>query len=335
MSRLNQILLVLLAVQAVGLVIGRAATHQPVAQRTVTMFPGFEAEKVTSIEVIGAPKVKDDDPPQNRVTLAKNGLEWGIANADNFPVDKTKVDELLEKIGKLKSRNQVLDSSTYHEKLEVSADKFQRKLTVTAGDKKTVLYVGTSPRFKNVHVRLDGEDAVYLVNDFGTTQLGDRAWSWVNREYVKIEGDNLWQVKVKNAKGEFQLDKDPVSKEWAVLGLDKPMDKTAVNDIVRKASQVNLETPVGKKVEASYGFDQPQAMITLVTGTSTITGAPPKTTETVTMQVGKKIDAANQYYVKASSNEYVVQVAGWGVEPLINKAVADLAQKEQDTDKKK
>ncbi len=329
MSRLNQILFVLLAVQAVGLIATRASTRDPAAQRTVSFFADLDADKVTSVEILGTPPAEKDDPPQNKVTLGKKDGQWGVVDADHFPIDKSKVEELLGTLKKLRSRNRVLDSSTYHEKLEVSADKYQRKLTVSAGDAKTVLYVGSAPRFKNVHVRRDGDDAVYLVNDFGPSEIGDRAWSWVDREYINVPGDQVWQVKVKNAKGEIQLDKDPVSKEWAVLGVNKALETGTVSDFVRKASTVNLEAPVGKTVDTSHGLDKAAATITLVTGTSTIAGAPPPKTETVSWKIGQKIESANQYFVKAANNDYVVKVAGFSLEPLIEKATADFVKKEE------
>ena len=334
MSRLNQILLVLFALQLVGFAVSRTTQTESSAQKTVTVFPGLDADEVTAIEIVGAAPSEKDDPPQNSVKLTKKDGKWGVADADDFPVDKSRVDELLKTLASLRTRNRVLDSSTYHEKLEVAADKFQRKLTVTAKDKTSTVYVGTSPRFKNVHVRLDGEDAVYLVNDFGTTQLGDRAWNWVKREYLAYGADNVWQVTVKNAKGEIQLEKDPVSKEWALLGVSEPLDKGAITDFVRKASNVNLEAPVGKTTDPSFGLDNAAATVTLVTGTSTITGTPPPSTKTTTWKVGAKLDAANQFYVKADKNMYVVKAAGWGIEPLVNKVAADFVKKDDAADKK-
>ena len=330
MSRLNQILLVLLAVQSLGFVMSRAFEDDPTDQKTVKFFADLDADKVTAIAIEGAPPSKKDDPPQEKVKLTKVDGKWGISGADDYPVDKTKVDELLTTLGKLKSRNTVLNSSTYHDKLEVAADKFQRKLSITAGDATTVLYVGSAPRFKNVHVRPDGGDEVYLVNDFGTTQLGDRAWSWVSREYINVPNDQVWQVSVKNGKGEVSLERDPVSKQWAVVGLTKPMDDSTVSDFVRKASSVNLESPVGKTVDPSYGLSEPGATITLTTGTSTAAGLPPPTTETLTWKVGKKIGEANQYYVKSEKNAYVVKTAGWALEPLLTKTTADFAKKEEE-----
>ena len=333
MSRLNQILIGLFATQLVLLAMTRAFSGGRTEQTTVDFFPGLDKDKVTKLEILGALPQKDDDPPQNKVVIAKVDGKWGIENADNYPVDTTKVDELVGSLAKLRTRNRVLDSSVYHDKLEVAPDKYQRKLTVTSGGESTVLYVGSSPRFKNVHVRLDGEDPVYLVNDFGTTQLGDRAWNWVDREYLNVPEDQVWQVKVKNSKGEVQLDRDPTSKEWAVLGLNQPLDQTVVNDFVRKARSVNLEAPVGKKVEASYGLGASATMVTLTTGTSTVAGLPPPTTESMTWQIGSKIDAADQYYVKSAKSPYVVKVSGFGLKPLIEKATPDFAKKEEEPKK--
>lgn len=326
MTKTNKILIGLLLLQVVLIMGMRFGGESKLDYDRVAVLESFDPEAITQIEILGPPQ-KGDGPTQNSVTLAKKNGAWGIANADEFPVEKEKVSELLEALKGLTSRTRVLDSSVYHEKLEVADDTFLRKITLTGGGAPKVLYVGKSASFKNTHVRVDGQDAVYLVNDLSTSDIGDRAWHWVNRDYVKIPKAEVWSVNVTNPKGSMTLEKSAVDGQWAAVGLDAPLDTSVVDDLVRKATTVNMEVPVGKSVKPEHGLDSPIATVTLVTGTSTIAGTPPATTKDVTVKIGKKLDAENQYFVKSSESDYVVRVQAFAVTPLIEKTRADLVKK--------
>ena len=329
MSMLNKILGALLAVQLVIFVAGQFSSTAG-ARRTAPqpIFSAFEADKVTKIEILGKPKKEDSDPEQESMTLEKVNGKWGVATADHYPVNAEKVKELTEKLENLRSRTTVLTGQKYHDKLEVSAETFQRKVTVTAGNEPVTFYVGSSPSFKNTHVRVDGNDEVYLVNEFGGSDLATRAWSWVDRKYHEIADNEVWAINVKNSKGSFTLEKDPASSTWAAVGTTKELDKSTVDDLVRKARSISLEQPVSKGEKPDQGLDTPQATVVLTTGTSTIAGAPPKETRSVTVKVGKKLEKPAQYFLKSSDSPYVVRVSEWTVKPLLEKSRADLIKKD-------
>lgn len=334
MSKLNQILLGLFALQLLGIVGMRLGSDDDAQIRAVKLIENMEAEKVTALEIWGPPK-EGTGPEQNKVKLAKTGTKWSIAGADNFPADGKKVDEFIKKLAKLRSRTTVLTKATYHKKLEVTEDKFQRRVTLTHDGKEIRFYMGTSPSFKNTHVRLDKKNDVLLLNDLSASDVGDRAYHWVNREYVKFAENEVWSVKLKNAKGEIALEKNPQDNKWVESSITKPLKSSVVTDIVKKAREINLETPVGKTIKPEYGLDNPTAMITMVTGTATTAGMPPLKTLSHTIKIGKKLDGENRYYVKASTSEYVVKVANWGVTPLVEKGKADLIEEEKKEEKKK
>jgi hypothetical protein len=328
-TNLNKLLAGLLVAQLALVVGGKlAGRDQAMTMKTVTVLEGLDPAQVDKVAIWGPPK-QGEGPAQESVALAKVNGAWSIDGADGFPADDAKVKDLLDSLKGLTSRTVVLEGAKYHQKLEVSAEKFQRKVTLTAGGKDRTFYVGTSPSFKNSHVRVDGSDQVLLVNEFGTNELGSRAWHWVDRKFLDIPADQVWAVSVQNAQGTIQLEKDPASSAWAALGVPGALDTATVDDLVRKARTVNLETPVGKTVKPEYGLDAPLATVTLTTGTSTIAGTPPTATEKVTLQIGKKLGAENQYFVKSSKSEYVVRVASWGLEPLVSKGPADLLKKDK------
>jgi hypothetical protein len=326
MNKLNKMLLLALVAQALLIGGARFAGRSEDRAPPRAVLPALDSAVVTRLEIVGPPK-KGDGPDQERVTLAREGGSWGVADADGYPADGEKIDALLGSLSKLTTRSLVVKGATYHEKLEVADAAFQRKVTLTAGGTSRTLFLGSSPAYKSVHVRVEGEDAVYLVDDLATGDVGSRAWAWVERGYLKHGPEAVWSMNLTNAKGALQLEKNPAGGEWALVGATEPVSRTAVEDLVRKAGTINLETPVGKEERPEHGLAAPLATITLVTGTSTIAGAPPRATETVTVKVGAKLEAENQYFVKASSSPYVVRVAGWAIEPLVTKAREDLAEK--------
>ncbi|MBK8014465.1 MAG: DUF4340 domain-containing protein [Deltaproteobacteria bacterium] len=328
MNKTNRLLIFLLIAQALIITGMRFGDDRRMTVQSVEIFDPFDPAKVTRIKISGAPPEKESDPPQNQVELAKDGATWGIATADNYPANKTKVEEFLTTLAKLRSRNTVLTKSTFHKKLEVAADKYQRSITITHDGKPLTFFVGSSPSFKTVHLRLDGHDDVYLVSDFSASDAADRAWGWVDRTYIQYPKTDVWSLRIENEKGTVALEKNPANGDWISASTADPLDTTLVNNLVSKASTINLETPIGKSLKPEYGFDKPLATVTLVTGTSTIAGTPPPSTETTTVQIGAKLEKENQYYVKSSRSDYVVTVAGWGIDPLVQKGPADLPKKE-------
>jgi hypothetical protein len=328
-SKLNRTLGIALVAQLVLLVGVSFAKDEPKMAPPSKVFPDFVADKVTEIEISGdaatggAPGA--GAPTFKSVKLAKSGTSWGIASADGYPVDTTKVTTFLESVGKLKSGGAVVSKDSYYKKLEVADDDYQRKVTLTHDGKTVSFLVGSSPGFKRVHLRVAGEKDVRLVEGLSAWDVGYRASDWVDRAFVKIPEADVWGLTLDNSKGRVQLERSP-SGEWAVLGAkpDQVVKKSAVDELVRKVAAINLEEPIGKADKPEHGFAAPQASVTLVVGTSSIAGTPPKTTTTQTVRIGGKAAEGNAYYVRASTSEYVVSAPGWSVEALNTKAVGEL-----------
>ncbi len=325
-SKLNRMLGVALVAQLVLLVGVSFAKDEPKMAAPAKVFPEFVADKVTEIEISGdAATGGAGEPSFKSVKLTKNGNTWGVATADGYPVDAAKIATLLENVGKMKSSGEVVSKESYYKKLEVADDDYQRKVTLTHDGKALAFFLGSSPGFKRVHLRKVGEKDVRLVDGVSVWDVGYRAADWVERAYLKVPEADVWGVTVENGKGRFQLERAP-SGEWAVLGAkpDQVVKKTAVDELVRKVAAINLEEPIGKSTKPEYGLDRAQATITLVTGTSTIAGTPPRSTTTQVVKVGAKAGEANAYYVHASTSDYVVTAPGWSIEALNTKAVGEL-----------
>lgn len=100
----------------------------------------------------------------NKVSLQKVGNEWRLPDQQQLPVDKQKLDDLLQKLDGTKLTWPVTTTASSHERFEVAGTKFQRRIELFQGDtKKADLWLGTSPGFKKIHVRREGDDQVYAV----------------------------------------------------------------------------------------------------------------------------------------------------------------------------
>jgi D-alanyl-D-alanine carboxypeptidase/D-alanyl-D-alanine-endopeptidase (penicillin-binding protein 4) len=319
----NRTLLGLLVLQAfilLGIGLTQGSSNLDVQTRVLV---SVEPERVSKLQIQG----QGDEA----VTLKRSGNDWVLASADDFPAKSDAVEEAVEKLSELRSRNRVLSSSRYHDKLEVSEESFQRKVTVTAGEDEIVFYLGTAPSFKNTHIRLAGEDDVYLVNDFGTSDLAARAWNWVDRSYVEIPESDLWSVAVDNENGSFRLERDPATDAWAALGTAEELDSTEVDEVLRAVRTVNLQEPVSRTISPEFGLDRPVVTATLTVGSSTIAKTPPKTVETRVLEVGAEAEGGRRY-VKASDREYVVTVNASSLKPLLKTTLEDLLPEPDETE---
>lgn len=327
MNRTNQLLLVALVLQVLlvaGVSMGRDEVR---ISAPAPVLVGFETGPIQEVEVHGPVGIGDGEKTQ--VVLKKEGTQWVVASAGGYPADQEKLSKLLDDLKAMKTRGPVVSKASYHKKLEVADDKHQRKLVLKGGPAPVELYLGSSPAYKKLHVRLVGQEEVAVVDGLSTYDVGPKGADWVDKKYLDIAEKDVWAVRIQNKNGQLALEKDPVSGAWTALGAkptDKP-NKSVIDDLVRKARSANLEEPVGKGDNPAWGLGSPLATVTLVTGTSTIAGTPPPKTEEVRLLIGAQDGAKSRYFVKASTKEHVVLLPKWSVEPLLEKAPKDLVEK--------
>lgn len=325
MTKANRILLALLIVQILlvaGMAVGR---EEPKSQAPVELFADLTPANVTKIEIEGPKGVEKAETA--KVVLEKKGTEWVAASAEGYPAKADKIEELLDKVKKLKSSGVVATKSTFFPKLEVADDKYQRFVKITEDGKERSFYLGSTPGFKKIHLRVSGENQAYAVAGITAWEVGTKATDWVDKNLVNFEEDDVWSVTITNDHGTVQLDKDVSSKQWALVGETEPTAKSVADDMIRRARSVPMTGIAGRGPKPEYGLDKPIATVSLVTGTSTIAGIGPKSTQTVTLKFGATVD--DNVYASASNSDFVVKVAKWATSPLVNKGKKELLSKEE------
>jgi hypothetical protein len=142
--------------------------------------------------------VSDGD---SEATLVLDGNDWRLPALERLPADAARVNDMLEKVAAASTGWPVTTTRGSQDRFEVSAEHFQRRVQLYHGDTPLAgFYLGTSPGFRQVHVRGLDQDAVYTaplnVSDFPADDN-----DWLDKSLLaaasprQIEGTNFTLVK--------------------------------------------------------------------------------------------------------------------------------------------
>ena len=97
------------------------------------------------------------------VQLAKGDGGWTAPEADGYPAAATSVTRLISDVLAIDTGRLVADTPASHGRLRVDPNNYGRRIELdrATGDP-VVVYLGSSPNANATHVRLDGQDKVYL-----------------------------------------------------------------------------------------------------------------------------------------------------------------------------
>src|ERR1041385_2195322 len=103
LTRFHKILIAALAVQLVLAVIVLTRGDDSAALKEHPIVSGFDAAKVTRLQVFGNPANKPEagKPAAKPIDLVKRDANWVLASGFDYPVEQTKVNDVLSPIAKL------------------------------------------------------------------------------------------------------------------------------------------------------------------------------------------------------------------------------------------
>jgi hypothetical protein len=351
LNRTNIILSAVLAVQLVlGVIIGVASATTREAPRG-PLLDNFTPDAVTQITIRDADK--------NEVTLAKDSAgQWGIAAADAYPVEISRVTTLLASLKGLDNSRLVAQTASSFNRLKVSDDSFERIIELKEGDQTRKIYVGTASGVTETHMRVADQDNVYLTRGLTTSDIPSKAVNWVIPTYFTVPQEDIASIKVENANGTFEFKKG-ADGNWTLtdLAAGETFNVDGFNTTKNMLGSISMTAPLGKTAVDTYGIDKPLATITVVTHkvipatatpavavTPTATATGPSILNpigatpipgvkddagnivqdtTYTLLIGAKLDSGD-YVMKSSGSQYFVQIAESNAQPFVNMTRAGL-----------
>ena len=244
LTRFHHTLIGVLVAQVALAVVLFARGGESGGGKETLLLPGFDAAKVTHVQITGA-----GAPP---VELAKQGDTWVVASSFNYPVDRTKLDGALAPLAKLAAAETVASTKSRHAQLEVADDKFQRKVVIDAGGKQTTLYLGGAAGLRRNALRIGGSDDVYPVGGVSGFSFPNNATQWVSPHYLSIPKDQIAKVTIKR-KDTLEFTHAADGKWTATVdgGPVDPVDSDEIDRLVTQLSGLDLGDPADPKRDAS------------------------------------------------------------------------------------
>jgi hypothetical protein len=303
MSRGNQVLTGILIVQlvVVGLVFWPRAA--PAAGGEL-LLGELQADQIVEVTI------RDQE---GSIRLVKEVGTWVLPDAGDFPCKEDAVSGFLDKLVALKADRLVTQTRSSHGRLKVADDDFERIVEFALADGTShVLYLGTSPSYSVSHVRVKGQDQVYLVSDLSSMDATTSAGTWIDTQYVTLVQDQVYELTLENANGRFVFTKDDAG-TWTMsgLGADETFKESAVTSLVSRVSALRMTRPLGTEEKDYYKLGQPLAVLTVRTRDEG--GA----TQTHTLAVGARLVEENAHFTKWSDSPYYVLVAQYTVKEWI------------------
>ena len=177
-------------------------------------FLTFEADAVTAMSIGGA--------EGERVSLSRSDDGWRVAG---LPADQTKIQGVIDSLLEGSVTWPVATSASSQERFEVTSDKFQRRLTFSAGeDPLAELYLGSSPGFRRIHARSGDSDDVFSI-DFAVHEVPVNPDDWLDKKLLHADG-----VSAVALDGSWRLEK--ADDAWLLDG--KATDDEAVRRLVER-----------------------------------------------------------------------------------------------------
>jgi Domain of unknown function (DUF4340) len=312
MTRLHQILIGVLVAQLVLVGVVFWPRGGSAGASNAVLFQGLKGSDITSLTV--------SEKAGNSSKLARQGDKWVVPDAGDYPADATKLNSLADKLAALKGGQSVGRTTTTQSQLQVADDNFAKRIDFQAANgSKYTLFLGTVSGGSATHVRVGGQQDVYLTRDVSAYDVNSDVTTWIDAVYFSMPVEQAMTVTVKTAADNLTFNKDAKA-AWIMQGLaaGEQTNDANVTSILSVVTSLRMDKPLGKQDQAAYGLAQPTAVLTVLTKNGT-----QETAHTLT--IGAK--DATGYFVKSPDSEYYVHVAEFILKDLVGRKRSDyLAQ---------
>lgn len=278
------------------------------------LFTGVDWAKINDVTIQEAGKALE---------LRREGGTWVIPAQASFPADEKRITDLFDKLKNLKTGLVVSKTAPSFERLQVSDEKFQRKLSLKFdGDKTDGLYLGSAPQYRRAHLRRLGQNEVFTTDKLSAFDLSTKSEDWLKRDLVKTDSKDIVGIELKR-RGETLTfrrietkaeEKDvngvvikPGETAWMLNG--KPVNTAKFEAILRNLSSLSLSAVLGTENKTDYGVTpaSPTIKLTLKQGDKTVDKI---------FTIGAKKDA--DYVVHAGDSPFYVKVSAYLLAPVMD-----------------
>lgn len=303
MKRRNQILAGLLGAQILLIVLVFLPRLLPSQNQSGPLLGSLQASDIVKMTV--------SDKDGKTLTLAKQGSDWTLPDFENYTAQSDQVTQFLNKLIGIKTDVLATSTASSLKRLQVADDDFVRKIDLQGADGTThTLYLGTASGGGANHVRLGGQDNVYVARGINSFEAATDVNGWINPTYLSVPQSNILSASIENAQGKFEFAND--ANVWTMKNLPggAQFNQQELITLLARLGSLNMQSPLGKTAKPEYGLDKPSATVTAMVSDT-------NATKTYMLKIGAK-DSEGNYPVISSDSTWYVKVPAASVEPFIN-----------------
>lgn len=283
-------LLVLQIVLAVGLLLGRED------------YRAFDPEeKLLSFDAGALDGIQIDGEGDQRLVLEKQDGLWQLPELSDFPADQASVAGLLERVAALEKGWPVATTTGAARRFKVAEAAFERRLTLSqGGETRATLFVGTSPGFRKVHVRVPDQDDIHAV-EFSAFEAGVKPEDWIDKAALAHKADDILRAELPG----FTLQRQDGRLTVAGLGEAQETVEDEAKRLLDGISGLRIRAVLGTEDKPAYRQEQPALRYTL--------GLESGEAQTY---VFSKPEDGDHYVLKASHRDEFFSVDAWTVDRI-------------------
>jgi len=210
-------------------------------------------ENLVKVDLTELDKITIEEKDKETVQLVKEGDKWILPDYHNMTVSREKLTAFAEKLDGIKKSWPVATSLLAAKQLKLTKDEFNKKLSLFKGEEASVLYLGSSPGFKKVHARVDGDTESFAV-DFNAFEASTKNKDWFDAKYLYQSRDEIKGFEL----NDFALER--VEDQLQVTGLSDKNEsiQKEVNALVSRASSLKYQEILGVEDKEEYKASAPE-----------------------------------------------------------------------------
>ncbi|MEM7402817.1 MAG: DUF4340 domain-containing protein [Myxococcota bacterium] len=198
---------------------------------------------------------------QKSIKITKKEDSWVLPDFYDFPAQQERVKQLLQNLSQLKKGWPVGTTAVAAKQLKTAQEDFEKQI-VLLQDGKVVhtIYIGSSPSFKKVHMRVDDSNDTYVL-PFETYRVSTYETSWRDGDLLKRPKEEISEIRL----GKLKLVKND-DDVWQLSDLkeSEEMVTDAVDRVVSAIANLRFSDVLGDQNKKEYQQQKPVLQFTII-----------------------------------------------------------------------
>ena len=217
---------------------------------------GIDTEPLLAVERDKVTEVRIDDhsgDTERSLTLVRQDDRWWLErDGERYPASEATVDTVLGPLAEAQLTWPVADSREAAERFETADDNYQHRVAlVTDGGDEQHLYFGTSPAYRQVHVRRGDQADVHAIA-LNSVDLNAKADAWLDRSLLQVDLEPVSSVTLGDRSVQRQEDGWQLADDAGAT-----LDQGAWKDWLRRWSTLTVSGWVDEELEKQLADAEP------------------------------------------------------------------------------